>query len=170
VVLETSMTRAVVATALMLLLSTSSALAAESPWDVLERFGLTGTWSATCGEPATVSRFHTIFSKDADGLARREIDFGVKSIYATFVDGAEMISPSMLKITVRNADPKFEKFNNKTFWTVLTKETDPQTQKAFRIRYFQSITTEGKMAVKDGINLRLGKPSPWLYKCRSAMS
>ena len=97
------MTRAVVATALMLLLSTSSALAAESTWDVLERFGLSGTWSATCGEPATVSRFHTIFSKDADGLARREIDFGVKSIYATFVDGAEMISPSMLKITVRNA-------------------------------------------------------------------
>lgn len=81
-----------------------------------------------------------------------------------------MISPSMLKITVRNADPKFEKFNNKTFWTELIMENDPQTKKAFRIRYFQSIATEGKMAVKDGINLRFGKPSPWLYKCRSAMS
>ena len=163
------MTRAVVATALMLLLSTSSALAAESTWDVLERFGLTGTWSATCGEPATASLFHVIFSKDADGLARREIDFGAKSIYATFVDSAEMISPSMLKITVRNADPKFEKHNNKTFWIVLIKENDPRT-KALRIRYFQSITTDGRTAVKDGTNLRFGKPSPWAYKCRSAMS
>jgi hypothetical protein len=94
----------------------------------------------------------------------------VKSIYATFVDGAEMISPSMLKITVRNADPKFEKFNNKTFWIVLIKEDDPQTKKAFRIRFFQSITTEGKVAVKDGVRQNDGKPSAWAYKCRSAMS
>ncbi|MBR1198364.1 hypothetical protein JQ634_08925 [Bradyrhizobium sp. AUGA SZCCT0240] len=132
--------------------------------------GLTGTWSANCGQPATVSGFHTIFSRDADGLARRELDFGAKSIYATIVDGAEIISSSMLKITVRNADPKFAEFNGKTFWTVFLKENDPQTEKAFRIRFFQSITTEGKIVVKDGIDSRFGKPSPWLYKCRSALS
>jgi len=164
------MTRAIATAALMFFLSTRAAFAAETAWDVLERFGLTGVWAANCGQPATVTRFHTMFSKDADRLARRKLDFGAKSIYATFVDSAEMISPSMLKITVRNADPKFEKFNNKTFWTELIMENDPQTKKAFRIRYFQSIATEGKMAVKDGINLRFGKPSPWLYKCRSAMS
>jgi hypothetical protein len=159
-----------VAAFIFFLSTTCSALAAESTWDVLERFGLTGTWSSICGQAATVSRFHTIFSKDADGLARREVDFGVKSIYATFVDGAEMISPSMLKITVRNADPKFEKFNHKTFWIVLIKEDDPQSKKAFRIRFVQSITTEGKVAVKDGIRQNDGKPSAWQYKCRSAMS
>jgi hypothetical protein len=156
--------------ALLFLLSTCPALATESTWEVLERFGLTGTWSANCGQPATVSGFHTIFSKDAGGLARRELDFGAKSIYTTFVDGAEMISPSMLKITIRNADPKFEKFNSKTFWTVLIKENAPQTERAFRVRFFQSITTEGKIAVKDGVDLRFGKPSLWQYKCRSAMS
>ncbi|WP_420964227.1 hypothetical protein [Bradyrhizobium sp. B120] len=157
-----------VAALIFFLAATCSASAAESAWDVLKRFGLTGVWADDCRQPASVDHFRTIYSEDAEGLARRELDFGMRSIYATFVDGAEMMSPSMLKITIRNADPKFEKFNDKTFWIVLLREDDPQTKGAFRMRYFNSVTTEGKVGIRNG--LRLGKPSPWLYNCRSSMS
>src|SRR6202012_4429289 len=58
------------------LLYAPSVWATETTWDVLENFGLRGTWAISCGQPATSKSFHTIFVKGTGGLAMREIDFG----------------------------------------------------------------------------------------------
>jgi hypothetical protein len=156
---------------LILFLSTCSGLAAEPAWDVLQRFGLTGVWAASCQHPSTRSNFFEMFSKDASGLARREVDRGANiPIALSFVDSAAMISPSTVRFRIRNADPNWGSINNLTYDVVFTKEDDPQTKEIFRIRALESIRSDGKVIVKGGIFIQLGKPSFWQYKCRSAMS
>ena len=81
-----------------------------------------------------------------------------------------MISPLKLKIRVRNTDPNWGKTNNATHEAVLIKESNPQTNEIFRIRFIESIVGDGTVLVQDGILKSLGKPSFWEYKCRSAMS
>jgi hypothetical protein len=81
-----------------------------------------------------------------------------------------MISPSTLRLRIRNADPNWGPVNNLTYDVVLTKEDDPETKETFRIRFLQSIQSDGKVIAKDGILIQLGKPTYWVYKCRSAMS
>jgi hypothetical protein len=91
-----------------LLLSGAYAAAAETTWDILERFGLAGVWSTSCAQLATPKSFRTIFSKGTDGLAVREIDYGAGfPIRVTIVESAQMISPLKLKIRVRNTDPNW---------------------------------------------------------------
>jgi hypothetical protein len=165
------MTQAVAAAALTFFLSTCPAFAAETPWDVLQRFGLMGVWAASCKHPSTRTNFREIFSKDASGLARRLVDRGAEIPLAlSFVDSAQMISPSTLRLRIRNADPNWGPVNNLTYDVVLTKEDDPETKETFRIRFLQSIQSDGKVIAKDGILIQLGKPTYWVYKCRSAMS
>jgi hypothetical protein len=160
-----------VAVFIFFLSTTCSAFAAETAWDVLERFGLTGVWSTTCDRPPTPTNFREIYSKDNDGRARREVDFGAGfPIAATFVDSAQIISPSMIKLIVRNADPTLGgKFNNLIIEVVWIKETYSQTNE-IRIRGFSSRSSDGKVIVQDGILMSLRKPSFWIYKCRSTMS
>jgi hypothetical protein len=164
------MTR-VIAAALMFSFSISAAFAAETTWDVLQRFGLVGVWAASCKHPSTRTNFRTIFSKDAGGLARRLVDRGAEIPLAlSFVDSAQLISPSTLRIRVRNADPNWGSANNLTYDVVLIKEDDQETKETFRIRFLQSIQSDGKVIAKDGILISLGKPTYWVYKCRTAMS
>jgi hypothetical protein len=154
--------------ALIFLLSTYSPCAAETAWDVLERFGLTGVWSASCNRPATQTNFREIFSKDSNGNARRGVDFGTGfPVDVTFVESAQIISPSKIKLRVRNADERWGKFNNVITDVVWMKENDPETKEIFRIRGLDSVTSDGRVIVKDGILMSLGKPSFWVYKCRN---
>lgn len=156
--------------ALVILLSTCRTSAADTAWDALERFGLTGVWSTTCDQPPTAKNFREIYSKDKDGQARRELDFGAGfPIAVTFVDRAEIVSPSTIKLVVRNADPSLGKFNILITEVVWMKESDSQT-KDIRIRGLSSKVSDGRVLVQDGILLSIGKPSFWKYKCRSAMS
>ncbi len=165
------MTRTAIALVATLTFLQASTQAAESTWDVLERFGLAGVWSASCAKPATPKSFRTIFSKGTDGQAIREIDYGAGfPIRVTIVESAEIISPFKLKIRVRNADPNWGKTNNMTHEAVMIKESNPQTNEILRIRFIESILGTGTVLVQDGILKSLGKPSFWDYKCRSAMS
>jgi hypothetical protein len=57
-----------------------------------------------------------------------------------------------------------------THEAVMIKESNPQTGEIVRIRFLESILSDGTVLVKDGILQSIGKPSYWNYKCRSAMS
>ena len=165
------MTRAAVV--LLFFLSTCPALAVENAWGVLERFGLTDVWAPDCRKHPTVTYFHVIFSQDADGLARLKFDFGLNHLYLSFVDNAEVVSPSTIKLRGHNADPKYGPINNKAFELSLVKQNDPndpQSKEMIRIRYLDARYIEGRVVVKGGIRLSDGKPVGWLYKCRSAIS
>jgi len=76
----------------------------------------------------------------------------------------------MLKIRVRNPDPNWGATNNLTHEAALIKEDDPQTKAIFRIRFLESIRSDGMVIVRNGILIARRKPSFWVYKCRDAMS
>lgn len=162
----------VIAIGAAILLSAIDAKAAETTWDVIEQFGLQGVWSASCEKLATAKGFRTIFAKGPDGSAIREIDFGAGyPIRRTIVEDAQLISPSKLKIRVRNTDPNWGKFDNSIHEAVLIKEDDPKTKETIRFRAIDSVVlTTGEVLVKDGIRTSTGRPSFWDYKCRSTMS
>jgi hypothetical protein len=163
-----------VAVFIFFLSTTCSAFAAESTWDVLERFGLTGIWSVACAAPTTVTNFRYIYSKDSNGRALRELDFGVGQIVSTIVESAELLSPSTLKIHIRSTNPRFEHLNNLVLETVLMKAINSKTNE-MRIRFIEASDSAGQVLIKDGYiksgsHTRVGKPTFWQYKCRSAMS
>lgn len=160
--------------AFMLLASTGSAFATETAWDVLERFGLTGIWSVACDAPTTPSNFRYIYSKDSNGGVVRELDFGVKQMTTSAVVSAELSSPSILKLRVRNTDPRFAHLNHLVQEIVLKKETNRKTDE-IRVRFIESSDSAGQVLIKGGLILsgaqgRVGKPTLWQYKCRPTMS
>jgi hypothetical protein len=166
--------QAATAAALTLLLSISPAYAAETAWDVLERFGLPGVWGADCAAPTTVTNFRYIYSRGSNGGAVRELDFGVGQIVTSVVESAELLSPSTLKIHVRNTDPRYAHLNNLVLETVLIKEINSKTGE-MRIRFIEASDSAGQVLIKNGFvkngaNARVGKPTFWQYRCRTAMS
>ena len=168
-----NMKPAVTAAALVFILSTS-AFAADTAWDVLKNFGLTGVWSAACTAPTTSTNFRYIYSRDANGGAVRELDFGVNRIYATAIESAELLPPSTLKLRIRNTDPKFQHLNHLTLEIVLIKEINSTTSD-MRVRFIESSDSAGQVFIKggnisEGTRARVGKPTSWQYKCRGAMT
>src|SRR5262249_22198661 len=142
---------------------------AETTWQVLQRFGLTGAWSGACNAPSTRSNFFEIYRRDENGLARRDVDRGAQIPIATsFVESAEIISPNTLKVRIRNADKNWEQLNNLTYDVVFIKEDDPRTKEIFRFRGLESVASDGRVLAKGGIRSD-GKPTFWEYKCRPAM-
>jgi hypothetical protein len=141
---------------------------AEGPAEVLKRFGLAGTWAADCKSPATRLNFYENFFADPQGLARRDVDRGTEIPIATsYVDAAEMVSPTTLKGRIRNADPNWGSLDKLSYDFVLIKENDPQTGEPIRYRFLESFVSDGRVIAKNGILLRLRKPTFWEYRCRS---
>jgi hypothetical protein len=141
---------------------------AESPAELLKRFGLMGTWAADCKSPPARLNFYENFFADSGGLARRDVDRGTEiSIATSYIDAAEMVSPNKLKGRIRNADPNWETLDKLTYDVVFVKENDPQTGETIRYRVLESLVSDGRVIAKNGILLRLGKPTFWEYRCRS---
>ena len=112
-----------------------------------------------------------MLSKDPTGLARREVDRGMKlPIAVSFVETAQIVSPLTLKIRVRNEDPNWGPFNNLTYDIVMIKEVDPASHEIRRLRYIESTVSDGRVIAKNGILVSLGKPTFWEYRCHNEIS
>jgi hypothetical protein len=157
--------------AALILCFSADSTSAETIWDVIQRFGWTGMWSAACNHRPTRTNFREILSGDPTGLGRREIDRGEEiPVALSFVDSAKIVSPRILKGRVRNADPNWEALNNLTYDIVIIKEVDPLTEEIARIRYIDSIRSDGKVIAKGGILLAVGKPTFWEYRCHNEVA
>jgi hypothetical protein len=78
---------------------------AETTWEALKRFGLTGVWAYFCDRPATRTNYFETHASGPNGLARREVDRGIEIPTAlSFVEDAKMISPFTMNARIRNAD------------------------------------------------------------------
>jgi hypothetical protein len=103
-----------------------------------------------------------------NGLARRDVDRGVEiPIVISYVDIAETTLPNALRGRIRNADPNWGALNNLHYDFVLIKEDDPLTKETTRIRFVESVASDGRVIAKGGILLSVGKPTPWHYSCHS---
>jgi hypothetical protein len=159
-----------VCTALMTVASTSVVLA-DTSWETLRSFGLTGVWAYFCDRPASRINYFETYAVGPMGFARREVDRGVNIPTAvSFVEDARIISPSTLKAKIRNADSNWGTLNNLSYDVILLKEEDPSTREILRFRFLQAIRSDGKIMARDGLYFGSGKSTAWEHKCRTAMS
>jgi hypothetical protein len=140
-------------------LLTGSAFA-ETPWDTLVNFGLTGTWARSCSVAPSPSFFWQTFFRDVNGRARVKLDRGPDLPPVTYaIDSATLMTATTLKLINRHDDPNWGSANGLIFDVILMKENS-------RIRTLESKTIDGTPYAKDGINVSSGQPTAWLEKCQ----
>jgi hypothetical protein len=149
--------RLTIVTALLALLSGTAF--AQTTWEAMQKFGLTGTWSTSCKDAASASNFRMTYYQDASGVVRRTGDRGpsAPSLAVTF-DSAKLITSTTLAARVRNDDPNWGTSNGATSDIVMIKENG-------RMRTLESTTPDGQQIVKDGIIVSSGTPIAWVEKC-----
>ena len=149
--------RVAVLTAFFALLS--GAAFAQTAWDAMQSFGLTGTWSLNCKAAASGSNYWMTYYRDAGGVARRSLDRGDNgSKLMLAIDSAHLITATTLAARMRNDDPGWGNTNGAVVDIIVIKENG-------RVRTLDSKGTDGKQYVKDGIALLSNNPMPWLEKC-----
>jgi hypothetical protein len=149
--------RVAVLAALLALLS--NAAFAQTAWDAMQAFGLTGTWSLNCQAPPGGSNFWMTYYLDANGVARRSLDRGDGgSKLMLAVDSAQVLTSTTLAASMRNDDPGWGASNGTVADLIIVKENG-------RVRTLDSKGSDGKQYVKDGVALLSGSPMPWLEKC-----
>jgi hypothetical protein len=150
---------------------TTSAASAESSWDILRHFGLSGVFAYFCDRPATRVNYFETYASGTDQHATRVVDRGIEIPTAlSFVEDVHLVSTSTLKARIRNVDPNWGPLNNLAYDVVLIKEEDPSTGEIVRFRFLQAVRNDGKIMAKNGFYGDTKQPTVWEYKCRTTMS
>jgi len=148
----------ILAAALFALLA--NAAFAQTTWDAMQSFGLTGTWSPSCKTAASPSNYWMTYYLDASGVVRRRVDLGPdRANLMNAVDSARIMTSTTIDTHIRNDDPGYGETNGLVFDVVLVKENG-------RVRTLVSTGSDGKEYIKGGIVAANGQPSVWLEKCR----
>jgi hypothetical protein len=151
---------ALAALAALVSLLPASAMA-ETTWQVLQRFGWTGSWAASCNDPPSGRNIWINLIAAADGSVRRKLDRGHDAPpLMSVVDSAQIAGGDTLDTRLRNDDPQWGPADGRYYDVVMQKAANGG------IRTFQSKGSDGKEYVKDGMFTATGQPSPWTFKCR----
>lgn len=149
--------RVTVLTALLALLSGTAS--AQTTWNAMQSFGLTGTWSASCKDPASPANSWMTYYQDG-GVVRRTLDRGPgQPSLMVVIDSAKIITSTTIAARFRNDDPNWGNANGISVDLALIKENG-------RVRTLSSAGSDGKQYIKDGIVVSSGTPIPWLEKCK----
>jgi hypothetical protein len=150
---------------------TIGSASAETSWDTLRRFGLTGVWAYFCDNKATQTNYFETYAGMPNGLARREVDRGIEIPTAiSFVENVEIVSATTIRAKIRNSDPNWGALDKFVYDVIITKEVGPSTGEPSRIRFLQAIRSDGKILARDGLYSSSGKPTAWGHRCRTSMS
>ena len=150
-----SMLRATLAL-FVLVLAAPTAVSAQTVRQVLQDFGLLGTWQTDCGQPPAQNNIRTIYEGLPNGDVRR-----------TYYNASGKISDFVLKRVSRvTADQILyeQEGNNDLSFVVLRKVGN-------RYRVFSNHSRAGKVFVQEGkyvkdADSRLhGDDTPWQTKC-----
>jgi len=138
-----------------------AAISAETTWDVLQRFGWTGTWAIACNDAPSSKNLWSIRFRDADGLVKRKLDRGDdRPAFMITIDNAQIINSTTIKVRMHNDDPIWGSNNGEILNTIETMENG-------RLRTIESKGSDGREYIKDGIMVPAGRPSVSLEKCRN---
>src|SRR5262245_47684695 len=143
------------ALATVALASLSTAAAADASTETMRRWGLIGTWSQGCSQPAGMQNNHTTYQTAGSGSVERVRDFGAQKFTDTVMKANVGVQGELtLAIQVMNPMGKHNREE------VLVKGSDG------RIR-----TLLNRVADSEDYSVRQGRyangsETPWLSKCR----
>lgn len=148
---------AIAVTAVLMLMS--HAACAQTTWEVLQRFGLVGTWAYPCSAAPSTTNWWTTYFQGADGRAWRSADRGPgQPKLMVAIDSAQMITATTLATRFRNDDANWGQMNGVATDIILVKENG-------RIRTLTARSTTGQEFIKNGVIVSSNTPAPWLEKC-----
>jgi hypothetical protein len=118
-----------------------------------------GTWADDCAAGPSQANWFLTYYAASDGKVRRKSNLGPdESDLDGAVDSAERLSPSTVRMTLRNDDPNWDTQNGVAY--DVTVEVTPSYH-----RTLLSIGSDGVTYIKDG-KFRDGRPVPTLKRCR----
>jgi len=136
---------------------------ADAILDVIRAYGLIGTWAADCASPASTDNWHMSYYATSAGMARRKSYRGPnENTLDGTVDSAERLTPTMLRMRLRNDDPNWGDANGRYYDTVVEVANG-------RARSLSSIGSDGIHYITEG-KFRDGTPTSALNRCRNSSS
>jgi hypothetical protein len=139
-------------------LSHGPAASAETVRQVLQQFGLLGTWSSDCSRPPANNNFHTTFVSLPNGKVQRTYYSAPGKIYNQYVlERVNRISADQLFYRQKGAagyvDVVLKKDGNR--YHVLSSQNENG----------KIYVQDGKFTANAGDGSSAGKESPWETKC-----
>lgn len=137
----------------------ANAAVAQTTWDAMQSFGLTGTWSPSCQTAPSPSNYWMTYYLDSAGVVRRRVDLGPsRANLMNAVDSAQIMTATTIDTHIRNDDPGYGATNGLVFDVIIVKQNG-------HVRTLASQGSDGKAYISDGIVIANGQPSVWLEKC-----
>ena len=132
---------------------------ADPTLDVISRAGLLGTWAESCAAGPSRQNWFVTFYAAANGTVGRK---GVRGtgdpVLNGTVDSAERLTPTMVRLRLRNDDPNWGDANGATYDSVV-EIRDGKSQA------LSSIRGDGAQLIKEGKFVASGNPTPILQRC-----
>lgn len=127
---------------------------AQTVAQTIERWGLAGTWSLDCSQPASRQNYYLSYVATADGRASHDRDFGDgKDSHA--IQRATILPDGMIELTVH-----FKSFGETRKWR-LVKSPDRRIK-----TMVNSNVDGGDFTIKDGKFVPSGAEVRWQTRCR----
>ncbi len=145
---------------LAVLLGAPASASAETARQMLQQFGLIGTWAANCNRPPADENIHTVYaSLPNDNVQRTYYSAPGKITSKSVLERVKVISSDQLSYRQKNSQGYLDIILKKTgnFIRVLSSQNENGTI------YVQG----GKFTAKVGTGSSAGKESPLQTKCHS---
>lgn len=148
----------------------TSAASAESPRDVLAKYGMLGKWAYDCSKPPSDDNFYTVFARQADGEVRRIYLVGPDKIYNQYLIGrARMQDDHTLWTEMFAADKSGDKDKADKHVTVLIERKENKYHVIGSQIVDGAALVDNETYTRTSANLRgkkdAGTKAPWSEKC-----
>ena len=132
---------------------------ADAVLDVIRTAGLLGTWAESCAAgPSRWNWFVTFYVTGNSTVRRKGETGGDDPVLDGAVDSAQRVTPTMVRLRLRNDDPNWGPDNG----TIYDAEAELRDGKW---HVLNSVRRDGTQLIKDGKFVASGKPTPVLQRC-----
>ena len=129
---------------------------ADTPRDVLDKFGMLGTWATDCSRPSDADNFYTVYAGMGNGRVRRT--------YYNTPDREKAYNEYIITRAIRLPADQLSyrqegSVDHDKIDVILLKDGN-------KYKIWSSVTEDGRELVKDGKFPKSGEESPWQAKCK----
>jgi hypothetical protein len=132
---------------------------ADAVLDVIRTAGLLGTWAESCAAgPSRQNWFVTFYVTGTATVRRKGVRGNDDPVLDGTVDSAERLTPTTVRMRLRNDDPNWGDANGAIYDAVV--EIKGGTSHAV-----SSVRGDGTQLIKEGRFVASGNPTPVLQRC-----
>jgi hypothetical protein len=132
---------------------------ADATLEVIRTAGLLGTWAESCSAgPSRQNWFVTFYVTTNATVRRKGVRGSDDPVLDGTVDSAERLTPTTVRIRLRNDDPNWGDANGAIYDAVV----EIKDGKSHAVT---SVRSDGTPLIKDGTFVASGNPTPVLQRC-----